>query len=239
MAICPNCGVELGDEASACPLCRAVLPRGGGDRPARDATYPDMALDEDFQGLSPRDRKKIFLEVFSICSMIAVFVLLAVNLLLDRAISWSSYPLASIALAWLGVCIPLILEKRPWLVFAVLGPALLGFVLLLDVLDGNGLSWFLLAGGPITLLTEGVVVGLTAIVAASKRKGLNVFALLLLGVAVLCLGIEAAINLNIFKRFQISWSAVVATAAVPVAGFLFYLHYRIVNRASLRKLFHV
>jgi hypothetical protein len=244
MALCPNCGVELGESAAVCPLCRAPLPGspavGEAQAPAQASGYPGSAMDpEDFEGFSDAEKKKVFVEVFSISSLIASFVIAAVDLLLNRALTWSVFPLVSLGMLWLSVCIPFILEGRPWLVFAALGPALALFVFSIDLLDGGGIGWFPRIGGPIVALTEGIVIGAVAWGGASKRKGLNIIAMSILAGAVFCTGVEITLNLALRGRFSITWSAVVATAAVPVSGFLFYLHYRITNRASLRKLFHV
>ncbi len=238
MPICPNCGVELASGSKHCPLCRETIS-SEGDSATSGFAYPDHTLDpENFEDLTGHDKRKIFLEVYSVCSLIACFVVLAVELLMDQRISWSLFPVVSLCYLWLLVCTPFILIRYPWLIFAVLAPASLIFIFLLDLLT-QGLSWFFWVGMPIVLLVEGLSLGCIVLTAASKRKGVNVIALVLLGISLLCLGIEAILNLNYAPSFFLSWSAVVATAGIPVAGFLFYLHYRITKRASLKKLFRL
>jgi hypothetical protein len=240
MAICPHCGVELGDDAETCPLCRMPLPEGRNG--SAGASYPEKAQDpEDFDGFSPTEKRKVFLEVFSVCSLIAASVVSAVDLISGRplALSWSLFPVITIALTWLAVCVPIVLFRRPWLIFAALAPALLLYAFLIDVLDGGGLSWFPTIGGPIIAVAEGLVIATVVLAVLTKRKGLNVIAMALTAGAVFVTSIEIILNLNLSGRVFVTWSAVVDTTAVPVAGFLFYLHYRITKRASLRKLFHV
>jgi hypothetical protein len=240
MAICPRCGVELGDEAETCPLCRTPLPEGQAG--SGGASYPEKALDpEDFDGFSPMEKRKVFLEVFSVCSLIAASVVSAVDLISGRPLdlSWSLFPVITIALVWLAVCVPIILLRRPWLIASALAPALLLYAFSIDVLDGGGLSWFPTIGGPIIAVAEGLVIGTTVLSVHTKRKGLNIIAMALAAGAVFVTSIEIILNLNLSGRVSVTWSAVVDTAVVPVAGFLFYLHYRITKRASLRKLFHV
>lgn len=237
MALCPNCGVELGAEATACPLCRAVVTRE--QSPAGQGSYPEHIIDpEDLEKLSPREKRTIVVEIFSVCTLIASFVTVMVDLFLSRRLSWSVWPALSLALVWLVVCIPLILAKHPWLVFSVLGPSILLFVFLLDILDGR-LSWFLPLGMPIVLVVEAGALASAVLIAATKQKGANVLGIVIAAVAFVCVGIEVALNLNYLHRFMLSWSAVVGIACLPVSGFLFYMHYRIVKRASLRKLFHL
>jgi hypothetical protein len=193
---------------------------------------------EEAEDLTPEQRRKLFLELFTVCSLIAAAVVLAVNVLVEGRLSWSLYPLASIAWLWLLVAIPQILRRHPWLSFAVLGPSSLLFLLALDSVDGS-LDWFPTMGLPIGLLLEGLAVACAVLSAAAKRKGINVIAIVLSGTVAACVGVELLINLNFAGRLFLSWSAIVAIAGLPLAGFLFYMHYRIVNRASLRKLFHL
>jgi hypothetical protein len=235
--------VELEETAKHCALCRAALPhvqqRQEPSMGAEISNYPDKALDpEDFEGFTAEEKRKIFIEVFSVCSLIACFVVLSIEFLLAKRLWWSLYPVSSIAYVYVLVCIPMFLQRRPWMVFAILAPATLAFVFLIDLIT-NGLSWFPTLGLPITLLIEGVVLSCVVLSSVSKRKGVNVIAISLLGVAAICAGIEIVLNLNFVGRFFLSWSAVAVTVCLPISGFLFYLHYRIIKRASLKKLFRL
>jgi hypothetical protein len=238
MALCPNCRVELGSEAQRCPLCHSLV-QPGASPPAGHKPYPEHVLDpEDQERLTPRETRTIFLELFSACTLIASVVVLAINLLIDRTISWSLYPLASFGYLWLIVGIPIVLAGRLWLIFSVLGPSSLLFLFLLDALDGPA-AWFLPVALPICLLLEADIMACGVLTRLSKRKGINVIAIILVGTVFICAGIDAILNWNYDGGFALSWSAIVAVAGLPAAGFLFYMHYRIVNRASLRKLFHL
>lgn len=238
MAFCPNCKVEVGSSVRHCPLCRAaVLP---DDQPASaPQVYPEHVLDpEDLEKLTPAEKLRIFLELFTACSLIAVVVVVAINMLLDQRLSWSLYPLASIAYLWLLVGIPAILSGHPWLVFAVLGPSSLLFLFLIDAFDGR-LDWFLPLGLAIALMLEGAVVACSVLAGVAKRKGINVIAIILSGAVLVSVGIDVALSLNSGGGLSLSWSAIVLIVGLPLSGFLFFMHYRIVNRASLRKLFHL
>lgn len=243
MAECPNCGVTLADSAKHCPLCRAAIhaaPQAAhAGEGAGTAPYPERALDpEDFEAFSPADKRKIFLEVFSICTLIACLVVLAVDFLTGGGISWSLYPVSSLVLLYVLVCAPFLLYRRPWILLAVLAPACVAFIFVIDLL-ASGLSWFLPVGLPIALIVEASALSCVVLSAASKQKGVNIISLALIGVSAACVGIETVINLNFAPRFFLFWSSVVATVCLPIAGFLFYLHYRINKRASLKKLFRL
>jgi hypothetical protein len=92
---------------------------------------------------------------------------------------------------------------------------------------------------PITLFFEGAVVSALTLISVSKRRGLNVIGIILVAVAGLCATVDASLTLYLTRVVALSWSVIVLVTVIPVAGFFFYLHYRIMRRASLRKLFRL
>lgn len=238
MPICPNCGVELAETEKNCPLCRTAL-HDTTERIATGATYPEkVQITEDFETLPASDKRKVFLEVFSVCSLIASLVVLAVELIISRKIWWSLYPIVSIGYIYILVCVPIFFTLHRWRVLALLVPAT-PLYLFLIALVSNGMAWFLPIGLPIVLVAETALILCVVLVIFSKRKGVNVIAIVLSGISIICAGIETVLNLYFQQRFLLSWSAVVATACLSVAVFLFYLHYRFNKGASLKKLFHL
>jgi len=203
--------------------------------PRFDASRDDPSSND---ALSDDDRRRVAVELLSVAFGIAFAVTLLVDLFINRSLSWSLYAATAIVAAWLVGAMPLILYRHPWILFAVLGPSLVFLVFLMDVFDGR-LGWFLWYGLPISLCFEISVVSVAALICTQRRKGLNVVALILCGSAFFCFGIETAVDLNQPHSLSYDWSVVVALALVPTAGILFYLHYRIVNRASLKKLFRL
>lgn len=229
MLMCQNCGVELSDNAVNCPLCRMpVGPDSSGD----------MQSVEIFNTLPASDKKKIFLEVFSVSSLIGCFVVVAVELIISRTFWWSLYPIGSIAYLFTLVCVPIIFQKHPRVVYFIIAAATLLFVFLIALVS-RGMRWFWPVALPIALVVELSVSVCVAVAKRSGRKGLNVIALVLLGISAVSIGIETVLNLYTGRRFLLSWSAVAATAATAIAVFLFYVHYRFNNRSSLKKLFHI
>lgn len=188
--------------------------------------------------LSSFDRRRIALELLSLTFGIALIVTLLANLFLNKTLSWSRYSAVVIIGAWLASAIPLILVRKPWLIFTVLAPSLLVLVFALDAFNGH-LDWFLGYGLPITLLLAGTTAGMGAILGAIHRRGLNTISIILCAIAIFCTGLEVIIDLNRYGQLSFDWSVVVAFALVPTAVILFYLHHRIVNKASLKKLFRL
>jgi hypothetical protein len=177
-------------------------------------------------------------ELFSVSVGMILVVTLVVDFLLTRGISWSRYTSITLVFIWLCSAIPLILWKHPWLVISVLGPAAILEVLLWFLIPGD-IRLFPRLGLPITVLVEGAIVSSGALIAIQKNKGLNAAGIVLAAIGIVCLGIDLCISRFRTGLFECGWSIIVAISALPVAGFFFYLHYRVINRASLRKIFRL
>jgi hypothetical protein len=240
MPVCDTCGVELQENAAYCPLCRAPVEP---DRPISleegRKPYPDRAVDpEHLDTLSGSDKRKIFLEIFAVCSGIASVTLLAIELLVDGRVSWSLFPIASVVYLNALVAAPMTLRGRPRLTALAITAATTVFVLCIDILDG-GRAWFASIGAPITLSVAASAGAGIEIIARSRRKGVNAISVSLLAIAAACVGIEATLDAALRGAVLLQWSSVVAFTCVPVAGLLLYIHYRLADRASLKKLFHL
>ena len=252
---CPRCAVRLADDAPFCPLCgTSSVPELPLDIPTHPAAYPPSQAigipgasgrpaagreaGYGMDDLTASERGRIAVELLSVALGIALAVTILADLFSAHRLTWSLYSSVGICMAWLLSAIPILFHRHPWVVFSILAPSLVILVFLLDIFDGR-LDWFLRFGAPIVLLLEACSAACGALIVAMKRKGLNIIAVLLAGVSVFCFGIETVVDLNAEGFLSPSWSVVVAFAMVPMAGILFYLHYRIVHRASLRKLFRL
>jgi hypothetical protein len=212
------------------PTCADGHPEVSWSASVRNAEHEER--------LSPREKRVLTVELLSVSLGIVLAVTVILDFLISGTITWSRYTSLVIVMAYLCSAMPLILWGHPWLVFAVLGPSLVLAVFLWAVCTGD-LSWFLLPALPIALLTEAVVVASATLIRVSKTHGLNVVAIVISAVAVLCAGIELSLEFHLGEPAGLSWSAIVVCSVVPVAGFFFYLHYRIMRQASLRKLFRL
>jgi hypothetical protein len=248
MRHCPYCVVIVRETDERCPLCGKPTVQGEIQRTETQhipgaTDYPSFRSGKEKQAVQdevPESKmtRKIAVELVSVFFGIALVVTVLANLFAEHRLSWSLYAGVGILMLWLVICIPLILKKYPWIIFAVLGPSIPLLIFMLDVLDGH-ITWYLNYGLPITLLAELCLTLGALFIGISRRKGLNVFAIILLAVSLFCLGLEAIIDLNMIHHLAPDWSVVVSFVCVPMAGLLFYLHYRIMKKASLRKLFRL
>ncbi len=235
MPYCPECGAEIGD-ADRCPLC-------GTPNPTLKAAIAPQASEPKHAGeveekLSGAETRKIAWEVLSVAFLIAVLILGAVNFFVSRRFSWSLYPIVSILLLWVEASAILVLRRHVALsvTLGALSPPL--FLIGLGYVSGDP-RWALGLAVPIAVLAEALAGAVHLAIRATKQKGLNLISYVLIGSAALCIGLEIFIDLFAMGHVALVWSPICAIALLPIAVFLFYLHFRIMKSANLRRLFNL
>ena len=243
MPYCPDCGVEIGN-AAKCPLCGARNPKGLTETSPdlHDSQEADPRHASFFGGagsaeiLTPPEKRKIAWEVLSVASCIAIISLSLINFLVAGRLSWSLYPVSAFVFVWIFATAFLVMEAKSRLryVLAALDPP--AFLLALGLFTGD-ITWAWKLAVPIAVFSELVAAGVLLMIRNAKRKGLNILAYLLVGVASICLGVEIYVDLFAYGKIAMSWSVITAIALIPMATFLIYLHYRVAKSTNLHRLF--
>lgn len=253
MPYCPQCGVELEPEAPRCPLCGT--PRHGSPpeslkspSPPELSPLPGATGGEAPRGMFPEtgdptlftlgERKKIAWEVISVAAAVAATTLGAINAAVSQRLSWSLYPLASLAFSWILASGILVLDRRPLLMYLAIFASTPLFLLAIDAIE-TGLDWSLSLGIPLALLVEAIIAAAAVSLRALERKGLNVVAVFLFCAAALLVGIEGLVGLFLRGRVVLTWSLISLLSLVPMALFLLYLHVRIAHSTNLRRMFRL
>lgn len=245
MPYCPDCGVEIGN-APVCPLCGARNPRS---QAAAESNCPDvnesnhpsqrqgfLGKAAEAESLTVFEKRKIAWEVLSVAFSIAIVALSLINILVAGKLSWSLYPVSAFFFVWVLATAILIMGETSRLryVLAILDVPI--FLLALGLFTGD-LSWAWRLAVPISLFSEIVIAGVALSVKSAKRQGLNILAYILVGAALICLGVETFVDLFAFGKISLGWSAITAIALIPIACFLIYLHYRVAKTTNLHRLF--
>lgn len=243
MPFCPRCKVSLAPDTRWCPLCgensQDSLEKIPEIQKHASVSFANEVKNaEEREKLTPVEHRFIIFELLCVTFGIIFVVTLSSDILFNKAITWSRFTSLSFVLLWLLAALPFVLWRSPWVLFAILAPSTILCVFLWAVFAGD-YSWFLPLGLPLTLLLEGLIAGAVPLIAIQKHRGLNTIAVLLIALAILCAGIDIFVRFFLYSSISLSWSLVVLLSVIPVAGFFFYLHYRIMNRASLRKLFRL
>jgi len=239
MPYCPKCGVELDAGASVCPLCGTPIALTKEETAALKQKKNGFPSTEDQILKSPPDcRGARSVELLSVLFGIAALLTTCIDLFFAGGhFTWSPLVLTCLAGVWLAADMPVILKGRPWILCAVLVPGELALLFLIDVFDGNPAWWFFNQGLPIYLLSVGIAVALLVLISITKRRDINILGYFLAAASLECVGIEFIMSLALWGRIQLRWSPIVAIVCVPLAGFLVYLHYRVVKKPLARK-FH-
>lgn len=245
MSYCPDCGVEIGN-APICPLCGARNPRSSAAAEPNCADVNEgepSSLQRGFFGvvgeaetLTASDKRKIAWEVLSVASAIAIIVLSLINVLVAGKLSWSLFPVSAFLFIWILATALLVMGESSPLRYILAALDLPIFLLALGLFTGD-LSWAWRLAVPIALFTEIVIAGVALSVKSVKRQGLNILAFILVGAALVCLGVEIFIDLFAYGKISLGWSAITAIALIPIAAFLIYLHYRVAKSTNLHRLF--
>lgn len=269
MPICPNCGVRVEDDQKKCPLCKTSLAgdrQGGVQGIEKPASPPERSgiprggkksepggetkLGRETEASGPpsgnegdaerEERVRIlFGEVISFIALAGAVVVFAVDYAYGMRISWSRFPLISIAFFWLLVSIPYWLRGQGYLIVFLETIDMIAFLYLLDLFTPS-VSWFtglalpIAAGlGVISMLAMGCI-------RLFRLSVLGSVSTVLVALGLYILWLEWVINYYVYDHAYVSWSLVAAAAAVPIILFLITFNSRLKRQGSnLKKHFHV
>lgn len=239
MPYCSRCGVEVDDHIEDCPLCKTPIQKL--DRPEpQSGRYPQDNLSRVGESeLPPGLGSTLAFQIITILFVTPFLIVLATSLVVEAWPVWASFVLVGLAAAWVTIVTPIMLSRHPIFIVLILFLTTTGLLLTIDLLEGSGIEWFFVVGFPILVL---VLIMSIAVVLSStlvRDKGTNVASFVLLGLVILCMGIDGIISLYQVGYIMLGWSIIVAVSLAPVAIFLLYYHYGIRERIDLRKTFHV
>ncbi|MBS0012093.1 MAG: hypothetical protein KFF49_11820 [Bacteroidales bacterium] len=228
--ICPNCGVVLDEGLEICPLCKSGTE---GFSTEKGEMSPSDILD-----LSERKARIYTWELSAIIAFSANLICIIVDMVIVKGLSWSLYAVTSISGLWLFITSFTFFLKRPLMLGLSLSITTLAMLFIYDLLIPP-VSWFIGVGLPVSLSFWILFALFMYILRKLRWKGFNVLAIVFLEISVLCIIIEIFSDLLIKNSISIDWSAITAATLVPVAGVLFFMHYRMKRGKDLGSFFHV
>lgn len=216
MAYCVACGVRLQEDLLECPLChtpaidpQTLKPRTAAKGPGESSVlddsleFSDMLVQPVTHRLSHRAAA-----VSSLLLLIPVFILLAIDIIINVALTWSFYPIISLIYVWSAFLFPFLFKSRKRLEFVLnVGASTIVFMLLIDsYAPPVTWAWFpILSLASLTLLT------LTAVFLTKRHK----FPAILIFTTVIALFLMAIALLT-----QGSWYLPLALPLVLLTGIL-------------------
>ena len=232
MLICNKCGVELDDGLNICPLCETPVGVHGDDN---NLTYhmKTRSIDETKK---VHLLKRVLWQVTSVLLLSGIVATLTINIAIQGSITWSIYPVCICLMIFSYAS--LIALGRTGILFPLLGGWLMSVVVLIVVQWYSGLTWPLRLALPILCSVNAVGVAFILVVTNLRTRGLNVLAIGLIAVSVLCLAIEGIISKYFGDAIKLQWSVIVAACLLPVTAAVFFMFLRTKNNPDLQKIFH-
>jgi hypothetical protein len=234
MNLCTNCGVELDNDISACPLCGINI---GERQNTEKAVTPDH-YPSDIILLHKTEKRRYLWELTGIIAFSGITVCSIVDLVIGKHLSWSLYADTSIFAAWIALTLILLKFKKYFIVFPGLLLTILLMLFLFDLFSPP-LNWFFGLGLPLTLALFVSVSIITVLWKVAQFKGFNILALAFIILSGYCIVIELFIDKYLYSTIEIRWSAIVAASIFPIALILLFMHYRMKKGKRLDSYFHV
>ncbi len=233
MSYCVNCGVELDESITACPLCNTKVYHP--DKPNSMNAAAPFAADK---GQTEPVKAKEFTILMTIIFITTALVCVFLNIFTIQIGRWSAY-VAGICAAFWVFFIPLFFPQKTniYTNVALDGLSVALFLALVSRLH-PGNHWYLDIALPIiflgTLLLE--IIFLFAICLKSSMLIKTVISVA--AVAVFCMVTEMVIDLHFNDYFYLRWSAIVATCALVIDIILMTIYLRTGLRAEIRRRMH-
>ncbi|MDT8401229.1 MAG: hypothetical protein RQ743_06010 [Bacteroidales bacterium] len=228
--ICPNCGVILDEGLDLCPLCRS---KPEAEKNEKSELYPS-----DILHLSEKKSRIYTWELSAIIAFSANLICIIVDMVIGKGLGWSLYAVTSITGLWLFITSFTYLLKRPALLGTSLLVITLSMLIIFDLL-APPVSWFVEIGLPLSLSFWVLFALFLFILRRVKLRGFNVLAIVFVELSVFCIFIDIFSDLALRDKIFIDWSAIAAATLVPLAGVLFFIHYRMKRGKDLGSFFHV
>ena len=224
MPYCSKCGVEVQPGTKKCPLCGTPIQQFEEENEELPL-YPEKKVKQKKERLSNRQKRIFAWEIVTATIMTIIVLLLLINAVVDKNISWSLYPVASLMALWLFTTFPLFFPTK--VVILVVGEllTLISYLAALDGIDGK-IQWFHRLALPIVFLISLIAFAVTFSSIKVKRKGANIAAFILFGISAICIGIDLIITFIISGKITLTWSLIAAPPIIIVGAFLIYVHYR-------------
>ncbi|HKK42461.1 MAG TPA: hypothetical protein VJ963_08640 [Bacteroidales bacterium] len=232
MTICGNCGVELDEGLTICPLCGKYQGDNSDHEPS-SVNYPsDIIL------LHRKENRKYMWELAGIIAFSAIAVCTIVDLVIGKRLSWSLFSDVIILASWVILTLSLYAGKRSLIIAPGLLLTILATLFVISSIT-KGIKWFFPVGLPLTVTLFLAVGTVIAIYKSANHKGLNIIASAFIVLSGFCIVTEMILD-HYFNGFiDLRWSLITSISIFPVALLLFFFHYRMKKGNRLDSFFHI
>jgi hypothetical protein len=241
MIRCPNCGVELEENANFCSLCGEPLPGKMLDNQSfirSGKLRREEKLLTDYQQLTGLQKRKIFWTISGMVFISAIIITLLTDFVGNQKITWSKYPATVSLVLFINFTLNTFMRKRKILMLTLSFLLVTALFMFIDVYTG-GSRWDIKLGIPIILVAYLTVFVLIFLVRRSKLKGLNIIAYSLIAGGLLSICTEGIISVYSRSSISLGWSLIVMVSVALISILLLYIHYRLKKVTDLKRFFHI
>jgi len=241
MAQCPNCLVEVEENAAFCSLCGEPLLDSSAYNEAfikSGKQRREEKLLTEYQQLTGYQKSKIFWEISSLILISSIIITLLIDFIGNENITWSRYSVTVCLVLFVNFTLNTFLRKKIILMASLSFLSVAGLFMLIDVYAGVT-GWEMKLGIPIILIAYITVFILVFLIRKAKQKGLNVIAYLMIAAGILCFCTDGIISVYARGSLIFGWSLIVMVSVFFVSVPLFYIHYRLKKATDLKRFFHI
>jgi hypothetical protein len=234
MSYCINCGVELEEDVSSCPLCGFPVGKENiTEIMDKSEHYPsDIIL------LHKKETRRHIWELSGIITFSGIVVCTIVDLVIHKNLSWSLYADTSILASWICLTLILLAFRKYFLIVPGLLVSMLTMLFLFNLFS-SPVNWFYGIALPVTIALFIAVIIISLLWKVAHFRGFNILAIAFLVLSGFCIVSEVFIDKYISGEVDIRWSAIVAVSILPIALVLLFVHYRMKKGKRLDSYFHV
>ncbi|WP_224994775.1 DUF6320 domain-containing protein [Cesiribacter sp. SM1] len=185
-----------------------------------------------------RPQRKAVWELVSIILILLITATSLINYIINKAISWSEYPVVVCLVIFSYVSSFAFLNRKREVQLLCSFVTASALILALDTFT-RGDRWALQLGIPLLFFTNIIFIGLSAAFRISRQRGINLIAYSFLAAALLCVCVETITDNYIFNHITLTWSLIVCACVIPVAAVLLFMHFRLKKGRDLNKTFHI
>jgi hypothetical protein len=231
--ICKECGVELDEDMSTCPLCGTSVRSGN----SRERRHRQTVAERQPEIHKKQLLQRVLWQVTSILLLSGVVATLVIDLSIHRSVTWSVYPVCLCLMIFSYAALMALWHSK--IIFQILGGWLISTLVLIALnFLMNGIHWPLQLAFPILCVVNIMGILLVIIIERIKTKSLNILSMIFVAVAIACLVIDGIISFYFNKRISLQWSVIVAACLLPVTAALLFMYFKTRNNTDLQKIFH-
>jgi hypothetical protein len=231
---CTNCGVELDEGFTSCPLCGFA----SGMTENHKAVTQSEHYPSDIILLYKKENRTHIWELSGVITFSGIAVCTIVDLVIHKSLSWSLYADTSILASWICLTLILLTFKKYFIIIPGLLLTILTTLFLFNLISPP-VNWFYGIGLPVTIALFVSVSIIVVLWKVAHFKGFNILAFAFIVLSGFCLVSEFFIDKYLSDKVDIQWSAIVAVSILPISLVLLFVHYRMKRGKRLDSYFHV